>query len=75
MRINVIISKYMGLKRYVILINEDLILEDQVELRKKVQKVKEAKKKGKQAIIRNQKFIIREETKKTIINRNLRHYG
>jgi hypothetical protein len=39
--------------------NEDLITEDQVGLRKEVQKVKEARKEGKLAIIRNQKAIAR----------------
>ena len=39
-----ILSKYLSLKGRGIFINEDLIPEDQVELRKEVQKVKDAKK-------------------------------
>ena len=50
-----ILSKYLSLKGSGIFINEDLIPEDQAELRKEVQKVKEARKEGKWAIIRNQK--------------------
>ena len=42
-----------------IFINEDLILQDQVELRKEVQKVKETRKEGKWALIRNRKFVAR----------------
>jgi len=41
-----------------ILINEDLIPEDQAKLRKEVQKVKEARKEVKWAIIRNRKAVI-----------------
>jgi hypothetical protein len=48
-----ILSKSPSLKGSRIFINEDLIPEDQVELRKEVQKVKEARKEGKWAIIRN----------------------
>jgi hypothetical protein len=48
-----ILNKYLSLKGLGIFINEDLIPEDQVELRKEVQKVKEARKEGKWAIIRN----------------------
>jgi len=44
--------------------NEDLILEDQEELRKEVQKVKESRKEGKWAIIRNIKVVIRDRNKK-----------
>ena len=44
----------------IIFINEDLIPEDQVELRKEVQKVKEARKEGVWVIIRNRKVIIRD---------------
>ena len=40
--------------------NEDLILEDQGELRKEVQMVKEARKEGKWAIIRNRKAVIQD---------------
>jgi len=43
-----------------IFINEYLIPEDQAELRKKVQKVKEVRKDGKWEIIRNQKVIVRD---------------
>ena len=50
-----ILSKTLSLKGTGIFINEDLILEDQAELRKEVQKVKEARKEGKWAIIRNKK--------------------
>jgi hypothetical protein len=42
-----ILSKYPSLKGPGIFMNEDLIPEDQAELRKKVQKVKETKKEGK----------------------------
>ena len=42
-----IISKSSSLKGSKILINEDLIPKDQAELRKEVQKVKEARKEGK----------------------------
>jgi hypothetical protein len=55
-----ILSKYPSLKGSKIFINEDLIPEDQAELRKEVQKVKEAKKEGKWAIIRNRKSIVRD---------------
>ena len=48
-----ILSKSPSLKGSRIFINEDLIPEDQAELRKEVQKVKEARKEGKWAIIRN----------------------
>lgn len=47
-----------------IFINEDLILEDQEELRKEIQKVKEATKEGKWAIIKNRKAIIRDRNQK-----------
>ena len=47
-----------------IFINEDLIPEDQAELRKEVQKVKEARKEGKWAIIRNRKAFIRDRNQK-----------
>jgi hypothetical protein len=46
-------SKNQSLKGSGIFINEDLIPEDQAKLRKEVQKVKEARKEGKWAIIRN----------------------
>jgi hypothetical protein len=48
-----ILSKSPSLKGSGIFINEDLIPKDQAELRKEVQKVKEARKEGKWAIIRN----------------------
>jgi hypothetical protein len=48
-----ILSKSLSLKGSRIFINEDLIPEDQAELMKEVQKVKEARKEGKWAIIRN----------------------
>ena len=47
-----------------IFINEDLIPEDQAELRKEVQKVKEARKEGKRVIIRNRKAIVRDRDQK-----------
>jgi hypothetical protein len=43
----------LSLKGSRIFINEDLIPEDHVELRKEVQNVKEATKEGKWAIIKN----------------------
>jgi hypothetical protein len=42
-----ILSKSLSLKGAGIFINENLIPEDQAELRKEVQKVKEARKEGK----------------------------
>jgi len=48
-----ILSKSLSLKGLVIFINKYLIPEDQVELRKEVQMVKEAGKEGKWEIIRN----------------------
>jgi hypothetical protein len=48
-----ILSKFLSLKGSGIFINEDLIHEDQAKLRKEVQKVKEDRKEGKWAIIRN----------------------
>jgi len=59
-----ILSKTSSLKGMGIFINEDLIPEDQAELRKEVQKVKEAKKEGKWAIIRNRKAFIRDRNQK-----------
>ena len=47
-----------------IFINEDLILEDQAELRKEVQKVKEARKEGKWAVIKNRKVVIQYRNQK-----------
>ena len=47
-----------------IFIKEDLIPEDQAELRKEVQKVKEARKEGKWEIIRNRKAVIRDRNQK-----------
>jgi hypothetical protein len=54
-------SKLKGLR---IFINEDLIPEDRDELRKEVKKVKEARKEGKWAIIRNRKAIVRDRDQK-----------
>ena len=59
-----ILSKTSSLKGTRIFINEDLIPEDQAKLRKEVQKVKEARKEGKWAIIRNRKAIIRDRNQK-----------
>ena len=59
-----ILSKTSSLKGIGIFINEDLIPEDQAELRKEVQKVKEARKEGKWAIIRNRKAVIRDRNQK-----------
>jgi hypothetical protein len=59
-----IFSKSLSLKGSGIFINEDLIPEDQAELRKKVQKVKQARKEGKLTIIRNQKAIVRDRDQK-----------
>jgi len=59
-----ILSKTSSLKGTGIFINEDLIPEDQAELRKEVQKVKEARKEGKWAIIINRKAIIRDRNQK-----------
>jgi hypothetical protein len=59
-----ILSKSPSLKGLAIFINEDLIPEDKAELRKEVQKVKEARKEGKWAIIRNRKAIVRDRVQK-----------
>jgi hypothetical protein len=59
-----ILSKSPSLKGSAIFINEDLIPEDEAELRKEVQKVKEARKEGKWAIIRNRKAIVRDRDQK-----------
>ena len=59
-----ILSKTSSLKETRIFINEDLIPEDQAELRKEVQKVKEARKEGKWAIIKNRKVVIRGRNQK-----------
>ena len=59
-----ILTKTSSLKGTTIFINEDLILEDQAELRKEVQKVKEARKEEKWAIIRNRKVVIRDRNQK-----------
>jgi len=48
-----ILRKSPSLKGTRIFINEDLILEDQVELRKEVQNFKEARNEGEWEIIRN----------------------
>ena len=55
-----ILSKNSSLKGTRIFINEDLIREDQAELRKEVQKVKEARKERKWEIIRNRKAVIQD---------------
>jgi hypothetical protein len=59
-----ILNKSSSLKGSGIFINEDLIPEDQAELRKEAQKVKETRKEGKWAIIRNQKSIVRDRDQK-----------
>jgi hypothetical protein len=59
-----ILSKSPSLKGSAIFINEDLIPEDEAGLRKEVQKVKEARKEGKWAIIRNRKAIVRDRDQK-----------
>jgi phage terminase large subunit len=59
-----ILSKTPSLKGLKKFINEDPISEDQVELRKEVQNVKEASKQGKWAIIRNRKASIRNSDQK-----------
>jgi hypothetical protein len=59
-----ILSKSQSLKGLGIFINEDLISEDQAELRKEVQKVREARKEGKWTIIRNQKAVVRDRDEK-----------
>ena len=47
-----------------IFINKYLIPKDQAELRKEVQKVKEARKEGKWETIRNRKAVIRDRNQK-----------
>ena len=59
-----ILTNKSSLKGLGIFINEDLILEDRAELRKEVQKVKEARKEGKWALIRNMKVVIRDRNQK-----------
>jgi hypothetical protein len=59
-----ILSNSPSLKGSGIFINEDLILEDQAELRKEVQQVKESTKEGKYAIIRNRKDLVRDRDQK-----------
>ena len=59
-----ILSKTSSLKGAGIFLNEDLIPQDQAESRQDVQKVKEARKEGKWAIIRNRKDVIRDRNKK-----------
>ena len=56
-----ILSKISSLKGTRIFINEDLIPEYQAELKKEVQKVKEARKEGKWARIKNRKVVIRDK--------------
>jgi hypothetical protein len=58
-----ILNKTSRLKGLGIFINEDLIPEDQFELRKEVQKVKESRKEGKWEIIQNGKVIMRDRDK------------
>ena len=58
-----IFSKTSSLKGSGIFINEDLIREDEDELRKEVQKVKEARKEGKWALIKK-KVVIRDRNEK-----------
>jgi hypothetical protein len=53
---------------------KDLIPKDQAKLRKEVQRVKEARKEGKWAIIRNKRILLGIKTKNIIINRNLGHF-
>lgn len=55
-----------------ILINEDLILEDQVELRNGVQRVKEVRKDGKWKILRNREAITWDRDLK---NNNKQEFG
>jgi len=57
-------SKTSSIRGMGIFINEDLIPKDHVELRKEVQKVKEVRKEGKWAIIRNRKAFIRDSNQK-----------
>jgi hypothetical protein len=59
-----ILSKSLSLKGSGIFINEDLIPEDQAELKKEDQKVKESRKEGKWAIIRKRKAIVRDRDEK-----------
>jgi hypothetical protein len=59
-----ILTKSLILKGSRIFIIEDIIPEDQDELRKEVQKVKEARKEGKWEIIKKQKVIFRDIDKK-----------
>ena len=59
-----IISKKSSLKGSGIFINEDLIPEDWIELRKEVQKVNEVRREGKWALIRNGKDVIRDRNQK-----------
>ena len=56
-----ILNKTPSLKELWIFINKYLIIEVQDELKKEVQKVKETKKEGKWAIIRDGKTIIRDK--------------
>ena len=59
-----ILRKTSSIKVSRIFIHEDLILEDQVELRKEAQEVKEARKEGERALIRNKKVVIRDRNQK-----------
>ena len=66
-----ILSNTSSLKGSRIFINEDLIPEDRVELRKEFQKVKEARKEGKWALIRTRKLLLEIETKRIVRNNNV----
>jgi hypothetical protein len=59
-----LLSEFPNLKGLGIFINEYLIPEEQVEFRKKVEKVKKDMKEGKWTIIRNKKDNIRNINKK-----------
>ena len=59
-----ILSKTSSIKGTGIFINEYLILEDQAELRKQDQKVKEVRKEGKWVIIISRKAVIRDRNQK-----------
>ena len=60
----VILNETSSLKGSGIFIKEDPIPEDQAELRKVVQKAKEATKEGKWALIKNRKAVIRDKPQK-----------
>ena len=58
-------SKTQSLKWLGLFINKYLILKDQVELRKEVQKVKETRKEGKWALSINRKVFVKERDEKS----------